>query len=369
MKEIFVLLVEDEPTFMEMMKDSLEVHSDNQFIIDTASSAYEAIDKIKQSRIDVIVSDYSMPEMTGLELFKNIREYTKIPFILFTGKGDEEVVIDAINVGVDYYLKKGADYNLLFPRLSHMIRQGAERKFAEETIQEREHQLRDLFEKSLIATLILNTDGRLIDCNNAALTLLGLPSKQNIIGKPVLSYQNLTEEQSNRLKTGGSIRYNAILNFKELSNRLSTHTSLKEEKYIDVTFIPQHDSEGLIIAYYVQIIDLTPQYIAETALRKSNEQLGLAIEGSQLGLWDWYIETGVTIFNERWAEIIGYTLEELKPTSIETWINLTHPDDLEQSNIQIGRHIAGEIPYYECIARMKHKDGRWVYIHDRGKIT
>ena len=107
----------------------------------------------------------------------------------------------------------------------------------------------------------------------------------------------------------------------------------------------------------------------EKRLRESQEQLALAIEGSGVGLWDWRVQTGQTIFNERWAQIIGYNLEELTPTNIETWQKFVHPDDLQKSNELLQKHVTGEIQAYECEARMKHKDGHWVWILDRGKVT
>ena len=65
----------------------------------------------------------------------------------------------------------------------------------------------------------------------------------------------------------------------------------------------------------------------------------LVIEGTRIGLWDWEIQTGETHFNERWAEIIGYELDELQPISIETWMKFAHPDDLEESNRLIQEHF------------------------------
>lgn len=107
----------------------------------------------------------------------------------------------------------------------------------------------------------------------------------------------------------------------------------------------------------------------EKGLRESQEQLALAIEGSGVGLWDWRIQTGQTIFNERWAKIIGYTLEELAPVDINTWQKFAHPEDLQKSEELLQKHFAGETQDYECEARMKHKDGHWVWILDRGKVT
>jgi PAS domain S-box-containing protein len=94
----------------------------------------------------------------------------------------------------------------------------------------------------------------------------------------------------------------------------------------------------------------------------------LVIEGTRIGVWDWNIQTGETYFNERWAEMIGYTIEELQPISIETWMKFAHPDDLNESNKVLQDHFEGKSEYYDFQSRMKHKNGNWVWVHDRGKV-
>jgi diguanylate cyclase (GGDEF)-like protein/PAS domain S-box-containing protein len=86
------------------------------------------------------------------------------------------------------------------------------------------------------------------------------------------------------------------------------------------------------------------------------------------GTWEWNVQTGETRFNARWAEIIGYSLEELGPTTIETWTTFVHPDDLETSGALLEAHFAGETEAYECEARMRHRDGHWVWVLDRGRV-
>ncbi|MCG8312090.1 MAG: PAS domain S-box protein, partial [Pseudomonadales bacterium] len=99
------------------------------------------------------------------------------------------------------------------------------------------------------------------------------------------------------------------------------------------------------------------------------EELDNIIEGTRVGTWEWNVQTGETVFNERWAEIIGYTLEELAPISIETWSKLVHPDDGELSGQLLEKCFSKELDYYDCKARMRHKDGHWVWVHDRGKVS
>jgi PAS domain S-box-containing protein len=72
--------------------------------------------------------------------------------------------------------------------------------------------------------------------------------------------------------------------------------------------------------------------------------------------------------NDRWAEMLGYTTEELLPTTLNTWHRLVHPHDIGRAQAQLDAHWAGEYPYYECDIRMRHKQGHWVWINDRGQV-
>jgi PAS domain S-box-containing protein len=116
------------------------------------------------------------------------------------------------------------------------------------------------------------------------------------------------------------------------------------------------------------IVDITERKQAEESLHQERFRLQSIIEGTQAGTWEWNVQTGETVLNEMWAQMLGYTLDELTPTSIRTWEALTHPDDLKQAYKILDRHIAGEIPYYNCECRIKHKSGNWIWVQDRGRI-
>lgn len=98
------------------------------------------------------------------------------------------------------------------------------------------------------------------------------------------------------------------------------------------------------------------------------ERLRLMIEATQAGSWEWNYQTGEVNFNERWAEMLGYRLEELQPLSIKTWQNLAKEEDLERSNLILQEHFAGKRDYYECRIRVRHKSGDWVWVRDYGKL-
>ena len=107
---------------------------------------------------------------------------------------------------------------------------------------------------------------------------------------------------------------------------------------------------------------------ANHTLKETQARYKAILEGTNAGTWEWNVQTGETIFNIRWAQIIGYSLAELEPISIETWIKYTHPDDLKRCQEKLESHFQGETDYYECECRMKHKDGYWVWVLDRGTV-
>ena len=105
------------------------------------------------------------------------------------------------------------------------------------------------------------------------------------------------------------------------------------------------------------------------SLREERERLAGILRGTNVGTWEWNVQTDGLLVNARWAEIIGRTLEEMAPVTIETWKKFTHPEDLKASNEMLERHFRGEVDYYELELRMWHKEGRWVWILDRGRVT
>lgn len=113
------------------------------------------------------------------------------------------------------------------------------------------------------------------------------------------------------------------------------------------------------------LADLTAR-LAKAELHE--KQLELVIRSTGVGIWDWHIPSGEVQFNERWANIVGYTLAELAPLNIHTWLKLAHPDDLAESNRQLQRHWQGETDYYLCETRMRHKNGHWVWVYDTGQL-
>jgi diguanylate cyclase (GGDEF)-like protein/PAS domain S-box-containing protein len=129
------------------------------------------------------------------------------------------------------------------------------------------------------------------------------------------------------------------------------------------------DDKGHPVSTMGIIQDVTGRKQIEDELRTSRERLANVIEGTNAGTWEWNVQTGETVYNERWAEIVGYKLAEVAPVSVATWEKFAHPEDLVKSFEEIEKVLSGEKEYYELECRMKHRNGEWVWVLDRGKIT
>ncbi|MCU1091644.1 PAS domain S-box protein [Stenotrophomonas maltophilia] len=104
------------------------------------------------------------------------------------------------------------------------------------------------------------------------------------------------------------------------------------------------------------------------ALAEERRRLAMIIEGTAAGTWEWNVQTGEMRVNARWAEIVGYRLEELEPICQKTFAALVHPDDIALSDAALQEHFDGRSDNYACLVRMRHKNGQWIWVHDRGRV-
>jgi PAS domain S-box-containing protein len=154
-----ILYVDDEPMLLELARLFLEKTGD--FRVDTVTSATEALDILAKTSYDCIISDYQMPVMDGIVFLKTFRSKGNIgPFIIFTGKGREEVVIEALNNGADFYLQKGGDPKSQFVELAHKVRQAIQIRIAQKTMQ-------DLVQGAPIPEFVIDSNHRVVFWNKA----------------------------------------------------------------------------------------------------------------------------------------------------------------------------------------------------------
>ncbi|WP_085585025.1 diguanylate cyclase domain-containing protein [Thalassospira mesophila] len=236
----------------------------------------------------------------------------------------------------------------------------------EKAMAERETIYRQMFmHNPAIKLLIDPLSGRIHDANQAALTFYGYTHAQ--ICQLKISEINVQSDDT----------VDAAINqtLQQGSARFSFHHRLANGEIRDVEVnsgsIKIHGREFL----HSIIFDVTQrnQYAhqledANKELVEERQRLDEIIRGTNAGTWEWNIQTGDIRFNERWAEIIGYTLAELGTPSIQGWRNLCHPDDLENSDKLLTEHFEGRSTYFQCECRVRHKNGDWIWVLDRGKV-
>jgi diguanylate cyclase (GGDEF)-like protein/PAS domain S-box-containing protein len=128
------------------------------------------------------------------------------------------------------------------------------------------------------------------------------------------------------------------------------------------------DSDGSILEIRGYLFDQSHIKEVEGQLEKKRERLKNIIKGTNAGSWEWDFASERMIIDNRWAEIIGYSPEELEPVTYEKLISLINPEDLELNKSLIKRHVSGNVEYYEGELRMKHKNGNWIWISAHGKV-
>ncbi len=240
-------------------------------------------------------------------------------------------------------------------------------KEVEIALNEREQRYRQMFQNTTAVNLLVDpSNGQIEDANLAALTFYGF-EREGLIGR-TMDDINLEKVETVR-RCMATVTETGVGTF-SFRHQLASG---------DVRDVIEH--AGLVLLHdqkYIHstIFDVTERKLYERQLEAVNQELDSErqrlneiIWGTNVGTWEWHVQTGDVRFNERWAEIIGYRLEELGDEGIQTWMKYCHPDDLEHSNRLLQRVFDRKDGYYECECRMRHRNGEWVWVLDRGKVV
>lgn len=326
---ISVLYVDDESTLLEIAQIYLERSGD--FKVRITTSAQGALDLLKEGSFDAIISDYQMPEMDGIAFLKRVRsESGTIPFILFTGKGREEVVIQALNEGADFYLQKGGEAKAQFAELAHKIRQAVSKRQAEHALQKSKQHYRSLITNASEAIYVVQ-DGMLRMANPKLAELTGY-SEQELITHPMVTFIH-PEDRAMVLD-----RYATRLKGEPVPTRYQFRLYRKDKtvRWVELS--------GIIVSWdghpatMVFLTEITERKQAEETLRESEEKYRLVVENSHDAIYI-HADNRLRFVNRGASEVTGYTVDEL--LQIDLW-DLVHPDDRKRLQDSARRRFAGE---------------------------
>jgi len=281
-----VLYVDDEPALLDIGKIYLD--KSGHFCVDTASSVSEALEKLKARSYDAIVSDYQMTEIDGIQFLRYIREnYRDIPFILFTGRGREEVVIEALNSGADFYLQKGGEPKSQFAELDYKIRTAIDRRRVQNELKDSRKQLSDLINFLPDATYAIDLKGHVIVWNRMMEELTGIPPA-SVIGKENVPstlplYQKSGHALADCIVRAEEEPEKTYPNLQRSGDRLTAETfspARTDEKggYFWLTASPLYDSAGKVVGAIESVRDITRRKETEKRLKRAHDELNATYE-------------------------------------------------------------------------------------------
>jgi PAS domain S-box-containing protein len=306
--KITVLYVDDEPALLELT--TLFLGRDGDLAIDTALSAKLALRKLIGNSYDVIVADYLMPGMDGIEFLKVLRASgCTIPFIIFTGKGREAVAIEALNSGADFYLQKGGDPKSQFAELGNMIRQAARKRHAEEALRENEQRYRNVVEDQTEFICRFLPDGTHIFVNDAYCRYFQC-GRDEIIGHRFTP--RLLPEDRERMKAHLA---SLIPDFPVATIRHRIIMPDGETRWQSWSDRAIFDGEGRVREFQSVGRDITDVVQAEDALRESEQELHAIIQGSPIPQFVIDRDHHVVHWNRALEEHTGIPAAEVMGTS------------------------------------------------------
>jgi len=230
----------------------------------------------------------------------------------------------------------------------------------EQEIREREAHFRQMFEgHSAIMLMIEPQSGRIVNANNSAAYFYGYSLEQ----LRSMNISDLNQLPPDLLAM--ELKHSAfrVENFFVFPHRLADGSL----RTVEVHSTPIGEGDSILL--YSIVHDITDRIRSEKMLEDERQLLAGVIDATNAGTWEWNIQTTETIFNTQSAKIIGCKLEEISPGTINTWMQLVHPDDLVKCQQQMEKHYRGVLPYYELELRVKPRNGDWVWIVNKGKIT
>ncbi|WP_460510219.1 response regulator [Hydrogenophaga soli] len=140
-----------------------------------------------------------------------------------------------------------------------------------------------------------------------------------------------------------------------------------ERKWVRTIGVVELD-QGRSLRVYGTFQDIHERKQREVELAQERERLQSIIEATRVGVWEWNLETGQASYNARWAELLGYTPDELGRDAWAIVARVTHPDDHAMAQRALQRHWKGETDYHDLTLRALHKDGRVIWVQDRGRV-
>lgn len=341
--QVSILLVDDESALLNSSRQILcEL---GNFKIDLALSAKDALEKLSTKKYDTIVSDYQMPEKNGLELLRVLRESENdTPFILFTGKGREEVAIDALNLGADRYFSKIGPVETVYGELAHGITQLVHKKRMENKLKS----ISSIIEQSSNTIVILDTDEKIVYANPTFLTFHEV-SLEDVLGKTWL--QIMPEGDSLRKERQDIL--NTIFKQKKMwKKEICVPYDNGKIAWRNAKIFPLFDEKNNITYVVYDAEDIAEKKKTEDSLRNSEKKHRHFVDSLNEMLFELNKDGQITFANKRMSETLGFSIDELNNMN---FLQIIEKDYRQNAMADFERRLQGYNSFNEYF--LVKKDG------------
>jgi PAS domain S-box-containing protein len=328
--------VDDDPALLDLACRFLRSRED--LLIDSCFTAIDAMAKMAENTYDVIVLDYELPGMDGIQFLREVKGRGDMtPVIVFTGKGREGVVIEALNAGADFYLQKGGDPRMSFLELLYMIREAASRNRSRQELEESERRFRESLEQIPLISYQLDREGKITFCNEHFLELTGW-TREEMTGENWFDMFIPVRDRT-RMKRG----YQKGIREGVSSERHFTPMITRdgEIRHILLSSIANRSREGEIEGVTFVGEDVTERERATEEMRSSEERLKIIFEYAPDAFF-LNDPAGVFVDMNRAAEqIMGYRKEDLIGKNFLA-IGIITPDEIPRAITLFSHNAGGE---------------------------
>jgi PAS domain S-box-containing protein len=240
-----------------------------------------------------------------------------------------------------------------------------ERRQAEAQLITERNLLRTLIDSMPDMIYIKDTQSRYLTISRPMAQFLGAEAPEGVLGKTDFEFcphemaVRFYEDEQRVMRSG-----QPMIGYEEPVLKVSSG----ERRWFSTTQVPLRDATGQIMGLVGISRDITELKRTEESLKQSQRQLEMALQGADLGWYDWNVQTNEVVINDRYAEMVGYSVEEMQPV-FKTWETLIHPDDRAHEAEEIRRELTPPFPLVETESRIRCKDGEWRWILDRSKVV
>jgi len=303
-----ILFVDDDNDVLTQAELYLEKKNEN-FEIETVNLAEKGLDMLEEDQYDIIISDYQMPKMDGLEFLESVREEMDedIPFIMFTGKGREEVAMKALNLGANRYIQKGGKARSQYGVLSDAIKQENDMYSNKRELEKSEKEKSKILNSTVELVAYQNENHEIIWANKSAGDSVD-EDPEDLRGRKCYEIWNNKDEPCENCPVERSYETEDI-------ERGEIHT-YDGGRWL-ITSNPIIDESGDIEGVVEVALDITERKEVEEALKEKENQYRALVETAFAGISITDVNENLTYVNERFSEMLGYDKEELTGKNLE----------------------------------------------------